>query len=205
MEPKPLQFELPVNVSYTVLRQLMDKRLIGMELGSKSRKYAQIVGSQLEASPLPDYDVVLGLRIALHRKVVGFKELPIYLHGTLQYDASAELLSIGTFKMDSKSRNFLVDRALETLANTLYYQKIIGAAAVNIKESIRPQLALLNQRLSTGMSVVEGTRLSGRLEHLSVASVAALDNYIAVHVKVSGKFEVTLDELPPVGSLTTDL
>ncbi|WP_149304088.1 DUF4403 family protein [Pareuzebyella sediminis] len=197
MKPEPLRLKLPIKISYTVLRQLMDVKLMGMELGSKDRKYAKIIGIQLEVSPLPDYDVVLGLRIALHRKIVGFKEMPIYLHGSLQYDSVTEQLSIGTFKMDSKSRNFLLDKALEAFANRLYYRKILDAASVDMKELIRPQLVKLNQKLETGVSLVKGTQLYGVLEGLSVAALESFNDHITVHVLVSGTVEMTLKELPP--------
>jgi len=176
----------------------MDVKLIGMELGSKDRKYAKIIGTQLEASPLPHYDIMLGLRVALNRKTLGFKEIPVYIHGSLHYDSDAGLFSIQTFKIDAKSRNFLLDKALEALANKLYYRKILDAASVDVKKLMQPELLMLNQRLKKGLSIAKGTQLGGILEKLSVLAVVAFKDYVRVHVLVSGTLEVTLDELPGI-------
>jgi len=41
---------------------------------------------------------------------------------------------VGTFKIDAESKNFVLDKALEFLANRIYYQKVLDKATVNLNE-----------------------------------------------------------------------
>ena len=131
---KNIWLTIPVKVPNAVLRKILETKLIGMKIGTAKRKRGQILRLSLQASPLQEFDIVLGLRIGLARKVLWAKEVPLYLHASLEFDSESGCLSVSTFKIDAESKNFVLDKALEFLANRIYYQKVLDKATVNLNE-----------------------------------------------------------------------
>ena len=131
---KNIWLTIPVKVPNAVLRKILETKLIGMKIGTAKRKRGQFLRLSLQASPLQEFDIVLGLRIGLARKVLWAKEVPLYLHASLEFDSESGCLSVGTFKIDAESKNFVLDKALEFLANRIYYQKVLDKATVNLNE-----------------------------------------------------------------------
>jgi len=83
---KNIWLTIPVKVPNAVLRKILETKLIGMKIGTAKRKRGQILRLSLQASPLQEFDIVLGLRIGLARKVLWAKEVPLYLHTSLDFD-----------------------------------------------------------------------------------------------------------------------
>ncbi len=142
MQTQNINLSLPIKIPYPVLRQLLETRLIGMEIGTSERKRGRILRLGLQPSPSPEYDMVLGLRIGLSRKVLWAKEVPLYVHASLNFDPESGRLSVGTYKIDSESKNFVLDKALEFLANRMYYRKVLDKASVNLNELIASKMAV---------------------------------------------------------------
>lgn len=196
MESENINLILPIKIRYPVLQQLIDKKLIGMELGSGNRKHGKIVGTSLEPSPLPGYDIVLGLRIEFTRKIVFSKETSIFIHGSLDYEPETGRISIDTFKIDSKSRNFLLDKTLQILANRIYYRKVLDKATYNLNELLGPQLSGLNEMLRSGMPFSQGMVLHANLENITISGIEPLADYVLVHALFKGGAEVIVHKLP---------
>lgn len=195
MESESITFTLPIKVSYSVLQQLMDEKLIGMEIGSGNRKHGKIVGTSLAPSPLPGYDVVFGLRIGFTRKIVFPKETFILIHGSLDYEPETGKISVGAFKIDSKSRNFLWDKTLELLANRIYYRKVLDKATYNLKALLSPQLRGLNERLTSGMHFSQGMVLQGNLENITISGIEPCPNHVLIQALFEGAAAVTIQEI----------
>lgn len=196
MESENVNLILPIKIPYAVLQQLTDSKLIGMEIGTGKRKQGRILGTSLEASPLPEYDVVLGLKMRIIRKILVTKEVELFIHVSLAYDPDTGILSVGTFKIDAKSRNFLLNKTLEILANRIYYRKVLARATYNSNELIGPYLTGLNERLGQGISFSQGMIVRGTMEHITITRIEPLADHVLVHALFKGGAEVTVQQLP---------
>jgi hypothetical protein len=196
MQTQNIDLTLPIKIPYPVLRELLETKLIGMEIGTGERKRGQILRLGLQASPLPDYDMVLGLRIGLARKVLWAKEVPLYLHASLDFDPESGRLSVGTFKIDVDSANFVLDKALEFLANRMYYRKVLDKASVNVNELIASKMAVLNEKLQSGIPSSQGMVFNGNMENITITQIEPGPEYIVVYAHFKGGAEVTLLNLP---------
>lgn len=196
MESDTISLTLPIKIPYEVLQQLTDRKLIGMEIGTGKRKQGRILGTSLQASPLPAYDVVLGLKMRIIRKILVVKEVALLIHISLAYDPDRGRLSVGTFKIDSKSKNFLLNKTLEILANRIYYRKVLDKATYNLHELIAPYLIGLNERLVPGLSFSPGLILHGAMENITLTRIEAFADHVLVHALFEGAAEVTVQKIP---------
>ncbi|MDT7827765.1 DUF4403 family protein [Pricia sp. S334] len=196
MENVNQNLTLPIKIPYEILQQLTDKNLIGIEIGTDERKHGRILGTSLGASLLPDYDVVLGLKMQVLRKYLGTKEVAVFIQVALAYDADSGELSADTFKIASKSKSFLLDKTLQILANRIYYRKVLNRATYNLNELIDPHLHRLNKKLRAGIPVVQGIHLQGRMDKITIPQISVLTDHILVHVHFNGGIEVNVRRLP---------
>ncbi|HET8737539.1 MAG TPA: DUF4403 family protein [Pricia sp.] len=187
---------LPIKIPYPVLRQLLEIRLIGMEIGSGKRKRGKIIALDLEASPSPEYDILLELQIGVAKKLFLPKELSVFIHGSLDYDPETGRLFVGTFKIASKNRNFLFDKALEFLANRVYYRKVLDKAEIQVTEIIAPRLKRLNEKLEMGIPTAQGMVFHGAMDKVVIARIETASEYISVYVLFEGAAEVILQYVP---------
>lgn len=179
-----------------VLRQLTDKNLIGIEIGKGNRKQGRIIGTSLAASPLPDFDIVLGLQISITSQILLPKEATIFIYGSLDFEPETGRLSVGTFKIDAKSKNFLLDKTLEIFANRIYYRKVLDKATYNLNTLISPYLTTLNERMKSGMPLSQGIVLKGNLKNIAIIRIEPLTEHILVHAHFKGATEVDILEIP---------
>ncbi len=196
MESENINLTLPIKIPYEVLQQLTDRSLIGMEIGTGKRKEGRILDTNLEASPLPEFDVVLVLKMRILRKILVTKEVTLGIHASLVYDADTGILSVGDFKIDSKSKNFLLNKTLQILANRMYYRKILDKATYNLHELISSYLIGLNERLISGISFSQGMMLHGNMKSTTITHIEPLADYVLVHVLFEGAVEAAIQKLP---------
>lgn len=199
MQTRNIHLTLPIKIPYPVLRQVLESQLIGMEIGSGQRKRGKIVSLGVEASPLTEYDILLGLQIGVAKKLFVPKELSVFIHGSVDFEPKTGRLSVGIFKIASKSRNFLFDKALEFLANRVYYRKVLDKAAINVTELIAPRLKRLNEKLETGMPTAQGMVFHGAMDRIEITRIETASEYISVYVRFEGDAEVFLQYLPDSG------
>ena len=195
---KNIRLALPIKIPYPVLRQLLETKLIGMEIGTNERKRGQILRLGLQVSPLPEYDIILGLRVGLVRKVLWTEEVPLYLHAALAFDPESGRLSVGAFKIDFETKNVVLDKALALLANRMYYRKVLDKASINLNEMIASKMAILNEKLQSGIPSSQGMIFSGNMENISITRIEPGPEYIVVYANFKGKAEVTLQNLPDI-------
>lgn len=196
MESEIVNLTLPIKIPYAILQQITDRKLIGMEIGTGKRKQGRILGTSLKASPMPEFDVVIGLKMRFLRKILVTKEVDLFIHVSLAYDPDMGRLSVGSFKIDSKSKNFLLNKTLETLANRMYYRKALDKATFNVKELIGPHVDRLNDRLGPGISFSQGMILQGNVENITLKRIEPLIHYVLIHVLFKGAVEVAVNKIP---------
>ncbi len=195
MESENINLTLPIKIPYGVLQQLTDRALIGMEIGTGERKQGKILGTSLGASLLSEYDVVLGLKMRILSKIVT-KEVEVFIQVSLAYDPDFGELSVDTFKIASKSKNFLLDKTLQILANRIYYRKVLDTATYNLNKLIDPLLLSLNEKLASGISVVQAMILQGNMEKITIPEIEILTDHVLVHVHFKGAAEVSVQKIP---------
>ncbi len=195
MESENVNLTLPLKIPYEVLQQLTDSTLIGMEIGTGERKHGRILGTSLGASLLPEYDVVLGLKMRILRKILVTKEVEVFIHVSLAYDPDLGEISADTFKIASKSKNFLLDKTLQKLANRIYYRKVLDKATYNLNTLIDPHLLTINEKLASGISVVQTLILQGNMEKITISQIDILTDHVLVPVFFEGAMQVTIQKI----------
>jgi len=196
MESDTITLTLPIKIPYEVLQQLTDKALIGKEIGTGKSKQGRILGTSLGASALQEYDVVLGLKVLAIRRVLMTKEVELFIHVALDYDSNSGILSAGSFKIDSRSKNFLLNATLKLLANRIYYQKVLDKATYNLYNLIVPHLKKLNNSLEPGFSFPQGIMVQGTMENIRLTRIEILTGHVLVHTLFKGAAEVTIQKIP---------
>ena len=196
MESDTIHLTLPIKISYEVMRQLMDSKLIGKEIGTSKRKQGRITGTSLKGSFLPEYDVVLGLKMRIIRKTLVTKEVELFIHVSLTYEPDTGILSVSTFKIDAKSKNFLLAKALEILANRIYYRKVLAKASFNLIELISPQIGRLNDRIEPGMPISEGMMLYGNMEDITITKIEPRSDHVLIYALFKGALGLDIQKIP---------
>ena len=178
------------------MRQLMDSKLIGKEIGTGKRKQGRITGTSLKGSFLPEYDVVLGLKMRIIRKILVTKEVELFIHVSLTYEPDTGILSVSTFKIDAKSKNFLLAKALEILANRIYYRRVLDKARFNLIELIGSHIRRLNDRIEPGMPISEGMMLYGNMADITITKIEPRSDYVLVHALFKGALGLDIQKIP---------
>lgn len=196
METENQNLTLPVKIPYEVLQQLTDKVLIGMEIGTGERKQGRILSTSIGASALPEYDVVLGLKLRVLRRILMAKEVEVFIQVSLAYDTDLGEISVDTYKIASKSKNFLLDKTLQILANRMYYDKILDKATYNFNTLIDPHLLDINEKLASGITFAQAITLRGNMKKITVTQIDTLPDHVLVHISFRGGAELSVQQLP---------
>ncbi|HEA19497.1 hypothetical protein LCGC14_0993250 [marine sediment metagenome] len=196
MQTQNINLTVPIKICYPVLQQVLETKLIGMEVGTEERKRGKILSVGLAPSPLADYHVVFELQLELARKLLWAKQIPMLIHCSLDFDPESGKLSVGTFKIDSKSRNFVLNRAFEFLANRVYYRKILDKASINLDELIAAKVSILNEKLLSGIAASKGMLFNGTMNTIALTKIEPGPEHFVVYARFKGEVEVTLSSLP---------
>ncbi len=185
-----IKLNLPVKISYQVLEDVLQKKLVGEQIGMEDsngtiKNYAEVLGANLGKSKEPNFDLTLNLRLKTLTTLFKNKEVTLLVHIALGFDEADQVIDVKEYELEGQSKSWLMDNSLETLANTLIYKKIKNKMKLDLRPHIEDQLANINQKLGNEMETAPGVFLSGNVNTLKVAEIIPGDSLLLILLEIS--------------------
>jgi len=182
---------LPISLEYTVVETYLRKKMIGETISSvaedgKESIYAEILDLSLEKSQDEAYDLALELKLKALTTFFRNKEGKILLHLSLDFDQEAQLASVNNFQLEGNTKNWLLNKSLETMANTFMRGKIENKMKFDFRPEIEKHLRSMNEKLDNRLEVAEGIFLFGRLSTFKISEIIPQASRFLVLVNFEG-------------------
>ncbi len=196
-----IQLKLPVKIAYSVLEKTMREKMRGEFITSENKNgeishYAQILDASLQKSNFENYDLAVNLKFKTLTSLFKNKEGSVLVHLALNFDKAKQEISVGDFKLEGTSNNWLMDTGMQAVANNFMYRKIKEKMSVSFAEKINEELQEINQKLKDGMEVTDGIALSGYLEELQISNFIPGDSLFLVFLEIEGFALAEVKKIP---------
>ncbi|MBZ9629414.1 DUF4403 family protein [Salegentibacter sp. LM13S] len=195
-----IKLNLPVKISYRVLEEVLQKKLVGEQIGLEDSKgtvknYAQVLRANLGKSQMQNFDLTLDLKLKTLTTLFKNKEVTLLVHIKLGFDEVEQVIDVEEYELEGQSKSWLMDNSLETLANTLIYKKIKNKMKLDLKPHINEQLGKANQKLGSEMEAAPGVFLSGNVNTLKVAEIIPGDTLLLILLEISAYGFINVKEI----------
>ncbi|TDN93436.1 uncharacterized protein DUF4403 [Salegentibacter sp. 24] len=195
-----IKLNLPVKLSYRVLENVLREKLVGEQIGMEDSKgmvknYAEVLGADLGKSQEANFDITLNLKLKTLTSLFKNKEVSLLIHFSLGFNEVEQVIDIKEFELEGQSKNWLVDNSLETLANTLIYNKVKNKMKLDLKPHINEHLSKANQKLENEMETAPGVFLSGNVNTLKVTEIIPGDSLILILLEISAYGFIDVKEI----------
>lgn len=180
---------LPISIAYTVMETYLPKKMTGETISSEDEKvstYAEILDLSLEKSQDEAYDLALALKFKTLTTLFKNKEGKILLHLSLDFDREEQLLSVNNFKLEGITKNWLLNRSLETMVNSFMQGKIKNKMKFDFRPEIEKHLQTLNEKLDNRLEVAEGIFIFGRLNTFKISEIKPQASQFLILVNFEG-------------------
>ncbi|APS37730.1 DUF4403 family protein [Salegentibacter sp. T436] len=195
-----IKLNLPVKISYRVLEDVLQEKLVGEQIGMEDSKgtvknYAEVLGANLGKSQEPNFDLTLTLRLKTLTTLFKNKEVTLLVHLRLGFDEVEQVVDVEEYELEGQSKSWFMDNSLETLANTLIYKKIKNKMKLDLKPHINEHLGKANRKLGDEMEAAPGVFLSGNVNTLKVAEIIPGDSLLLILLEISAYGFVNVKEI----------
>lgn len=195
-----IKLNLPVKISYSVLENVLQEKLVGEQIGMEDSKgtvknYAEVLGANLGKSQESNFDLTLNLKIKTLTSLFKNREVTLMVHIALGFDELEQVIDVKKYELEGQSKNWLMDNSLETLANTLIYNKIKNKMKLDLKPHINEQLSTANQKLENEILAAPGVFLSGNVNTLRVAEIIPGDTLLLILLEISAYGFIDVKEI----------
>lgn len=195
-----INLELPVRIGYHVLESYLQKNFIGEKISTEKEEggktsYAEILGISLQRSLKEDYDLALNIEFRTLTSFFRNRTGSVIIDASLGFDDNDQEIYIQDYKLKGTGANWLMNRSLETLANTFLRKKLQRKMSFGIRPQIEKQLKKLNDGLESHLETAAGVFLSGRLREFKIAGILAGQNYILIVAAIEGNTVVEIKDI----------
>lgn len=185
-----IRLDLPVKISYQVLEAVLQRQLLGEQIGMEDsrgtvKNYVEVLGVSLVKSKEPNFDISLHLRLKTLTTFFKNKEVDLVVHISLGFSEEDQVIDVEEYELEGHSENWFMDNSLEAFANTLIYQKIKNKMRLDLKPHIKEQLGVVNDKLGDKMETAPGIFLSGNVNTLKVAQIIPGDSLLLILLNIS--------------------
>jgi hypothetical protein len=182
---------LPISIAYTVLEAYLRKKMIGETISSEAEDgkvsiYAEILDLSLEKSQDEAYDLALGLKFKTLSTFFRNKEGEILLHLSVDFDKEEQLVRVNNFRLEGITKNWLLNKSLETIVNTFMQGKIKNKMKFDFRPEIEKHLRSMNEKLGNRLEVAEGIFLFGRLNTFKISEINPQASQFLILVNFEG-------------------
>ncbi len=195
---------LPISIAYTVMETYLPKKMTGETISSEDEKvstYAEILDLSLEKSQDEAYDLALALKFKTLTTLFKNKEGKILLHLSLNFDREEQLLNVNNFKLEGNTKNWLLNRSLETMVNTFMHGKVKNKMKFDFRPEIEKYLRSTNGKLSNRLEIAEGIFLFGRLNTFIISEIKPQASQFLILVNFEGNTLLEIKKInfdPPI-------
>jgi hypothetical protein len=181
---------LPISIAYTVIETFLQKKMIGETISSeedgKVSTYAEILDLSLEKSQDEAYDLALAMKFKTLTTLFKNTEGKILLHLSLDFKKEEQLVSVNNFKLEGITKNWLLNRSLETMVNSFMQGKIKNKMKFDFRPEIEKYLRTMNEKLDDRLEVAEGIFLFGRMNTFQISEIIPQASQFLVLVNFEG-------------------
>lgn len=191
---------LPVRIDYIVLEALIKERMVGETIQVEKEngdvtKYARILDVSLSHSPEQEYDLAVDIKLTTLTSFFNNKEARIFFQAAIIFDREHQVVLVNDYKLKVDSQSWLMNKSLQTVANTFAHNKLKSKMRFDFTPEIRKQLSTLNRKLENSFEVTEGIFLNGSIHTMRIVEFQPLAEHIRVVLEGDGDADVNIRSL----------
>ena len=191
---------LPVKIDYHVIDTFLRKKFTG-ELISKTDKegnvvnYAKIDSIALEKSYKEGFDIALQIKFKMLTTLFKNKEGVIEFYASLEFNNEEQMLEVIDFKLIGATKNWIFNKAIESIANTFIHEKIKNKMRFDLRSEIEKKLPVINGKMEDPVEVSSGVYISGDLRSFLVEAIQFKENHMLIYVDFEGGIGLDIKKL----------
>lgn len=191
---------LPIRVSYRAIETYLRENFIGERIKANNddgttTSYAEILDISIDESLEEKYDIVVDLKFKLLTSLYKNKEGRILLHVLTNFDQTQQHIDITDFKLIGNTSSWLLNNALEAMANTFVHKKLKNQMNYNFTPIIENQVSQINQKIENDLEVREGVHISGKLDQFKISAIIARSSYLLININLEGNTLVEIEKI----------
>ncbi len=191
---------LPVNLSYEAINGYLEDNYRGEIIreekeNGKISEYAEILDMSLQRSDEEDFDIAVDVTFKNLTSIFRNKTGRILLHLSLNFDQTEQEIYVDGFKLKGNSGNWLMDKSMQTMANTFLHKKIKNKMVFNFKTIIAEQLEDINKKLQDPYKVKEGINLYGNLKDFRIQGIIPKIRHFYVLLNIEADAVMDIEKL----------
>ena len=117
------------------------------------------------------------------------------IHVALTFDDTEQEIAVTNYKLQVETNNWLLNKSLQSLANSFLYNKLKKKMRYDFKPMIKKQLETANVKLHNQLEASEGVLLSGRLNNFRILDIIPGKERLVVIISLEGNAVVDLREI----------
>lgn len=191
---------LPVNLSYAAIEGYLKENYTGYIIEEEKENgnvssYAEILGIAMEGSAEEEYDIAVDVAFRNLTSVFHNKTGRILLQLSLFFNEPEQEISVDKFKLEGNSGSWLMDNAMEAMANTFLHKKIKNKMVFDFRPIIEKQLEEFNRKLEEPYEVNPGMNLYGNLKSFRIHRIVPKIKHFYVLLNIEADAVMDIEKL----------
>lgn len=191
-----ISLTLPVKISYTAIQEYLRKEFIGMKLEKDGDKpMAEILGLAVSKSDEEGFDIQVDMDVRILTSVFRNREGKMLVDIALDFNRSAQEVSVRDFRVDVKTNSWLVDNALEAVVNAFLYGRLKQRMRFDFRNLVKEKLSELNTKLESAQEATEGIFFSGFIEDFKVKDLFPGQKVILAFIEIDARALIDIRQI----------
>lgn|SRR5690554_1652823 len=191
-----INLRLPVKISYSALEAYLRKELVGKKFQKDEGKdFAEVLGISLEGSKLEDFDLQADIDALMLSSIFKNRRVRVVVDIALDFQRNTQVVSVRDFRVDIKSKSWLVDNALEAVVNAFLYDRLKKRMQFDLRDLIKGKLSEINTKLESPQQATEGISFSGFVEAFRLVDLFPGKKVLLAVVEVEARALIDIQEI----------
>lgn len=191
-----INLRLPVKISYSALEAYLRKELVGKRFQKDEGKdFAEVLEISLEGSKLEDFDLQADINARMLSSIFKNRNVRVVVDIALDFQRNTQVVSVRDFRVDIKSRSWLVDNALEAMVNAFLYDRLKKRMQFDLRDLIKGKLSEINTKLESPQQATDGITFSGFVEAFRLVDLFPGKRVLLAVVEVEARALIDIQEI----------
>lgn len=191
-----ISLTLPVKISYTAIQEYLRKEFIGMKLEKEGDKpMAEILGIAVSKSEEEGFDIRADMDVRILTSVFRNREGKMLVDIALDFNRSTQEVSVRDFRVDVKTKSWLVDNALEAVVNAFLYGRLKQRMRFDFRSLIKEKLSEVNTKLESAQEATKGIFFSGFIEDFKVKDLFPGQKVILAFIEIEARALIDIQQI----------
>lgn len=191
-----INLRLPVKISYSALEAYLRKELVGKRFQKDEGKdFAEVLDISLESSKLEDFDLLADVDARMLSSIFKNRNVRVVVDIALDFQRNTQVVSVRDFRVDIKSRSWLVDNALEAVVNAFLYDRLKKRMQFDLRDLIKGKLSEINTKLESPQQATDGIAFSGFVEAFRLVDLFPGKKVLLAVVEVEARALIDIQEI----------